>query len=105
LIAVDDASRKYTEITPFEDRSNEGIANAMRVGAKEKVAKLNVKMGKLLAVANLVLSPAFLEEVLLCYLIFCILLDNVSSHVVYGNITLATNELAGGEALDFKRRP
>jgi len=39
------------------------VANAMRVGAKEKIAKLVVKMGKVLAVANPVHGPAFLEEV------------------------------------------
>jgi len=66
----------------------------MRVGAKEKVAKLIVKMGKLLAIANPVHSPAFLEEVSLFYLFLCILLANLSFHVVYGKITRGTNEFA-----------
>jgi len=35
----------------------------MRVGAREKVAKLIAKMGKLLAVANPVHGLGFLEEV------------------------------------------
>jgi len=50
-------------VTPFEEKSNEGVANAMRVGAREKVTKLIAKMGKLLAVANPVHGPGFLEEV------------------------------------------
>jgi len=35
----------------------------MRVGAREKIAKLIAKMRKLLAVVNPVHSSAFLEEV------------------------------------------
>jgi len=35
----------------------------MRVGAREKVAKLIAKMGKLLVVANPVHGPGFLKEV------------------------------------------
>jgi len=61
--AADDTTRKYTKITPFEEKSNEGVANAMRVGAREKVAKLIAKMEKLLAVANPIHGPGFLEEV------------------------------------------
>jgi len=60
---VDDAAHKYIEITSFEEKSNEGVANAMRVGAREKVTKLIAKMEKLLAVANPVHGPGFLEEV------------------------------------------
>jgi len=61
--AADDAARRYMEITPVEEKSHQGVANAMRVGVKEKIAKLVVKMGKLLAVANPVHGPAFLEKV------------------------------------------
>jgi len=62
--AADTATRKYTEVTPFEEKSNEGVANAMRVGVKEKVVKLLSKMSKLLAVAKPACGPRFLEEVL-----------------------------------------
>jgi len=49
-------------VIPFEEKSNEGVANAMRVGAREKIAKLIVKIGKLLAVANPAHGPGFLEK-------------------------------------------
>ncbi len=61
--AADVAVWKYNEVTPFEEKSDEGVANAMRVGAKEKNAKLYVKMIKLLTVANPAHGPGFLEEV------------------------------------------
>jgi len=37
--AADDAVRKYNEVTLFEEKSNQGVANAMRVGAKESSIK------------------------------------------------------------------
>ena len=55
--------RKYHETTPADDKSVEGVAHAMRVGAKEKNAKLYVKMFKLLALANPNNGPTFLQEV------------------------------------------
>lgn len=62
-LASDGAVRKYHEMTPHEEKTEVGVADSMRVGAKEKAAKLYVKMVKLLTVANPVLGPAFLHEV------------------------------------------
>ncbi len=62
-LAADVAMRRYNEATPFEEKSHEGVANAMRIGAKEKNAKLYLKMIKLLTVANPAHGPGFLEEV------------------------------------------
>jgi len=61
--AADAFVRKYNEVTPLEEKSTEGVANAMRFGTKEKASKLISKMEKLLAVANPVHGPGFLEEV------------------------------------------
>jgi len=61
--AADIATHKYTEVIPFKEKSNEGVANAIRVGAREKVAKLLSKMSKLLTMANPAHGPRFLEEV------------------------------------------
>lgn len=60
---ADAAVRKYEEGILVEDRSEAGVANSMRVGAKEKNSKLYVKMIKLLTVANPAHGPGFLEEV------------------------------------------
>jgi len=61
--ATDASVRKYNEVTPFEEKNTEGVANAMRFGEKERASKLISKMGKLLAVANPAHGPGFLEEV------------------------------------------
>ena len=61
--ASDAALRKYHEDTPIDEKSNAGVADAMRLGAKEKSTKLYQKMHKLLTVANPALGPGFLEEV------------------------------------------
>jgi len=62
--AVADATiQKYNEVTSFEDKSDVGVANAMRAGTKEKALKLTIKMDKLLAVANPVNGLGFLQEV------------------------------------------
>ncbi len=61
--AADATVRKFNEVTPFEEKSDQGVANAMRVGAREKASKLIVKMGKLLAMANPIHGLGFLEEV------------------------------------------
>jgi len=45
-------------------KKDSGIANAMRMGAKEKANKLYVKMMKLVAVAHPGNGPEFLEEVI-----------------------------------------
>ncbi len=55
--------RRYNEVTLDEDKTNLGVANAMRAGAKEKTTKLYVKMVKLVTVANPGHGPGFLEEV------------------------------------------
>jgi hypothetical protein len=60
---MDAALRKYNEMTPKQEKTPEGVAHAMRAGAKEKTGKLNVKMTKLVAVANPAHMPDFLEEV------------------------------------------
>lgn len=59
----DAAVRKYHEDTPIDEKSDVGVADAMRLGAKEKATKLYVKMHKLLTVANPALGLGFLEEV------------------------------------------
>ena len=55
--------RKYHEDTPIDDKTVAGVADAMRLGAKEKSTKLYQKMHKLLTVANPALGPRFLAEV------------------------------------------
>jgi len=61
--AMDVTRQKYNETTPADERSELGIANAMRMGAKEKVNKVYMKMMKLAVVANPANGPEFLEEV------------------------------------------
>ena len=61
--SADAAVRKYNEITPEDEKAPEELAHAMRAGANEKTNKLNVKMSKLVAVANPANKPGFLEEV------------------------------------------
>ncbi len=69
IVQVADAAiRVYTEVTPFNEKSDQGVVNAMRVVAKDKATKLISKMGKLLAIANPAHGPVFLEEV--CYLFY-----------------------------------
>jgi len=63
LQAANVAVRKYHETTAANDKITEGVAHAMRAGAKEKNAKLYVKMIKLLVVANPSNRLAFLQEV------------------------------------------
>ena len=65
--ASDAAVRKYHEDTPIDEKSDAGVADAMRLGAKEKATKLYQKMHKLLTVANPALGPGFLEEVSFVY--------------------------------------
>jgi hypothetical protein len=60
---MDAAVRKYNEITPEEEKTPEELTHVMRAGAKEKTGKLNVKMTKLVTVANPALKPEFLAEV------------------------------------------
>ncbi len=62
--AVDAALQRYHETTLTEEKTMEGAAHAMRVGAKEKNMKLYVKMIKFLTVANPAHGVGFLEEVI-----------------------------------------
>jgi hypothetical protein len=61
--AADVAVRFYTEVTPFDEKSDQGLADAMRLGAKDRATKLIAKMGKLLAMANPTHGQTFLQEV------------------------------------------
>jgi len=61
--AADVAVRKYNEVTLLEEKSDEGVANALRVGANERSMKLITKLSKLLAIANPIHGSDFLEEV------------------------------------------
>ncbi len=60
---MDAALQKYNEMTLEQEKTTEGLAHAMRAGAKEKTGKLNVKMMKLVAIANPAHKPEFLQEV------------------------------------------
>jgi hypothetical protein len=62
-LAADATLRRYHETTPIDEKSVEGAAHAMRVGAKDKNMKLYVKMIKLLTVANPAHGAGFLQEV------------------------------------------
>ena len=66
-MAADAAGRRYNEATPDDERRPKELVHAMRAGAKERTSKLNVKMSKLVAVANPANKPCFLEEVRLLY--------------------------------------
>ncbi len=55
--------RRYQETTLTNEKIVEGVAQAMRVGEKEKNMKLYVKMFKLLTMANFPHRDGFLEEV------------------------------------------
>lgn len=55
--------RRYNDTTPEDEKRPEAAAHAMKVGAKERTAKLVVKMHKLLAVANPANGEPFLKEV------------------------------------------
>jgi len=66
---MDAAGRKYNETTPEEGKTPKGLAHAMRARANEKTGKLNVKMMKLVTVANPAHKPEFLVEV--CFIHIC----------------------------------
>ena len=67
---MDVAVRRYNEVTPEKERTSEELTHAMRAGAKEKTGKLNVKMTKLVTLANPALKPEFLDEVCCMMLLF-----------------------------------
>jgi len=58
--------QKYHKNTPTKEKTPEGIAYAMKVGAKEKTSKLNMKMIKLVEVANLAHTPNFFKRGKFC---------------------------------------
>ena len=62
--SVDAAVRRYNEVTPEDERTPEQRVHAMRSGAHERTTKLNVKMSKLVAVANPDNNQGFLDEVI-----------------------------------------
>ena len=61
--AAESGVRRYNEMTPENERSPLQVAHAMRIGANEKLGRLNLKMSKLLAVANPANGQGFLQEV------------------------------------------
>ena len=63
--SADAAVRRYNEVTPEDEKTPEQRVHAMRSGAHERTSKLNVKMSKLVAVANPSNNQGFLDEVIL----------------------------------------
>ena len=61
--AADTAVRRYNEVTAEDERTLEQRVHAMRSRAHERTSKLNVKMSKLVAVANPANNQGFLDEV------------------------------------------
>jgi hypothetical protein len=61
--ASDDATRKYYEETPKEDRSDEGVTATMRSAAKSKQQSFKGQFSKYLAITNPKFGDKFLEEV------------------------------------------
>ena len=51
-------------MTPEDEKTPEQRVHAMRSGAHERTSKLNVKMSKLVAVANPSNNQGFLDEVI-----------------------------------------
>jgi hypothetical protein len=62
-VAADVAARLHREQTHPDDISAASIAAAMRAAIKEKTAKMMMKLGKMVAVANPALGEEFLKEV------------------------------------------
>ena len=60
---MDATVQRYNEIALAKEKIPEELTHAMRAGAKEKTRKLNVKMTKLVIVANPTLKLGFLAEV------------------------------------------
>jgi len=61
--ASDAAMHVYKEVIPFVEKNEPWVANAMRIGAKERAKKVLWKMGKLVAMANPIHGCKFLEKV------------------------------------------
>jgi hypothetical protein len=62
--ASDDATRKYYDETPKEDKSDEGVTAAMRSAAKSKQQSFKGQFSKYLATANPKFGDKFLD---VCY--------------------------------------
>jgi hypothetical protein len=64
IAAISDAVvQKYYEDTPKTERTEEGIAAAMRTSIKDSTEKLYKKLSKITAMASPNLGPDFLKEV------------------------------------------
>ena len=65
--AFDDASKKYYEETPKEERTGSGVTEVMRDAAKAKHQSFNNQFSKFTAVANPKFGDAFIDKVsILC---------------------------------------
>ena len=62
--SADATVRRYNEVTPEDEKTPEQGVHAMRSGAHERTSKLNVKMSKLVTVANPCNNQGFLDEVI-----------------------------------------
>ena len=61
--ASDDASRKYYENTPEQERTSSGVTEMMRGVAKAKHQSFKNQFSKFTAVANPKFGDAFMDEV------------------------------------------
>lgn len=61
--AAEGGLRQYNESTPLNERRPIEAAQAMKAAARERTGKLNIKMAKLVAVANQNWTDDFLKEV------------------------------------------
>ena len=67
LEASDDASRKYYEETPEEERTGSGVTEVMKDAAKAKHQSFKNQFSKFTAVTNPKFGDAFMDEVsILC---------------------------------------
>ena len=65
--AFDDASRKYYEETPEEERTGSGVTEVMRDAAKAKHQSFKNQFSKFTTIANPKFGDAFMDEVsILC---------------------------------------
>ena len=61
--ASDDASRKYYEDTPEQERTGLGVTEVMRDAAKAKLQSFKNQLSKFTAVANPKFGDDFMDEV------------------------------------------
>jgi hypothetical protein len=67
--ASDDATRKYYDETPKDERIDTEVTTLMRVAAKTKLQSFKGQFSKYTAVANPKFGDEFLEEVCVVFLI------------------------------------